>query len=67
MKVTNRDLREIADQLVEQGWTISYTRSGHLRWLSPVTGQSVFSGSTPSCWRGILNLKTKLRREGAKL
>lgn len=61
-----RDLKQMLDRLEQQGWTIERRHNNHL-WLVGPSGQRVTSASTPSCYRGLLNLRAKLRREGAVL
>lgn len=39
-------LRPLARQARAQGWVITYTGSGHLRWQRP-DGAAVITGSTP--------------------
>lgn len=47
------------------GWTISFTRGGHLRLTKP--GRPVIhSSQTPSDWRAVHNAVAMLRRADAK-
>jgi hypothetical protein len=58
-----KDLRAIAIHAASQGWHISRTGGGHLRWTSP-EGAPVFSASTPSDRRALRNIETQLRKFG---
>lgn len=62
--VTDRELKKIAVKAVEQGWTISMTNGGHLKWTSPKGGQPVFTASTPDDYRTVRNCLSLLRRAG---
>lgn len=56
--------RELARELEAarlRGWSVQPTRSGHLKLRHP-DGPLVFTGSTPSCPRAVLNLRAHLRR-----
>lgn len=61
-----RELDQMIKRLRKQGWECEKRRNGHL-WLVGPAGQKVPCASTPSCSRGLLNLRAKLRREGAML
>jgi predicted RNA binding protein YcfA (HicA-like mRNA interferase family) len=58
-------LRSMADLAAKLGWTVTHTRSGHLRWRSP-DGVTVFTPSTPSDHRSSKNSRAQLRRAGLK-
>lgn len=53
----------IAVVAAQQGWTITLTAGGHVRWASP-TGAVVFSPTTPSDRRARRNTIARLRRSG---
>lgn len=55
-----RDLHKAARK---QGWTITTTSGGHLRWLTP-DGRSVFSPVSPSDCRGRHRVIMKLKAAG---
>lgn len=56
-----RDLARELEAARRRGWSVEPTRSGHLKLQHP-DGALVFSGSTPSCPRAVLNLRAHLRR-----
>lgn len=55
--------RELAAYAISQGWVITRTNGGHLRWTSP-DGQPVFSPATSSDWRAARNHRRDLERYG---
>lgn len=59
----SKDIRELQATAEAQGWTITHTGGGHLKWQSP-EGKVVFSPSTPSDWRSMKNHIAYLRRAG---
>ena len=61
-----RDLTQMLKKIKKQGWTVEIRANGHL-WLHGPAGQRIPSASTPSDYRGLLNLRAKLRRNGADL
>jgi hypothetical protein len=61
-----REHRELARQARGQGWRLSVLGSGHLAWRSPAGGFVVSSGS-PSDWRELHKLRSRLRRAGLAL
>lgn len=63
MKLKNKDLTVLVRKAKSQGWTITYTGGGHLKWVSP-TGEIVFSSSTPSDTRTLKNTKQQLKMRG---
>ncbi|WP_313452906.1 type II toxin-antitoxin system HicA family toxin [Pseudomonas rhodesiae] len=60
-----RGRREGLRQLIEfaeaNGWTVSRTRGGHVRFTKPGLG-SIYTSSTASDYRSGLNAKARLRR-----
>lgn len=64
--ISNRELRRIAAVAERQGWVITRTGGGHLKWKSP-DGQVVITAATPDDSRGIANSKAFLRKAGLVL
>ena len=58
-----KELAKIAKEAEAQGWTISITNGGHLKWVSP-TGRCVFTAQTPSDVRAYHRIRSDLRRMG---
>lgn len=58
-----KDMQELQQLAISQGWQITSGKSNHLKWLSPLGG-TVFSSATPSDWRALANLKRDLRSYG---
>jgi hypothetical protein len=55
-----RDLRRLLDAARARGWSATYTGAGHWK-LRHRSGAVVFTSSTPSCPRGLLNFRATLR------
>jgi hypothetical protein len=55
----NKMIRDIASEA--QGWTPAKTGAGHIRWTHK-DGATVFSPTTPSCYRAKKNLLAIMRR-----
>lgn len=55
-------MRPLVEQALEEGWTVSPTQNGHLRFTHPC-GALVHGPSTPSDHRALKNLRATLRRE----
>jgi len=63
-----KELRELARVAVSQGWRVERTGKQHLRWVPPTRDKRViYSGSTPSDYRAIHNIRAMLRREGLRV
>ena len=63
-----KDVRELARIAAAQGWRVERTGKHHLRWVPPDRGRRViYSGSTPSDYRAIRNIRAMLRREGLRV
>lgn len=62
-----KDLKQLRIVAEQQGWRVERTNGDHLKWLAPDGGMAIYSPSTPSNARGILNLKAQLRRAGLEL
>ncbi len=59
------DLKRLIRAARNQGWQVERTDGGHLRFRPPdATGPPIITPSTPSDWRGLLNLRARLRRSG---
>ena len=56
-----RELARLLADARRRGWSVTRTRSGHVR-LRHASGATVFTGSTPSCWRATRNVEADLRR-----
>ena len=65
----HKEVREIADKLTEQGWTISEIRGGGHQMACPPdkSKRCVPLPSTPGRGRWKQNLESQLRRSGAIL
>lgn len=62
-----KELRPLVAAAVEQGWDVSISGGGHLRFKSP-SGAIVFAPSTPRGGkRSIENTVAELRRKGLNL
>lgn len=59
----NRDLQHLLRRARDLGATVTYRRSGHYR-ISSLGGAVVFTASTPSDHRTVLNTRAVLRRAG---
>ena len=60
-----KDLDQIVKTAKKRGWHVTRTRRGHLRFQHPKHG-IVFTGSTPSDYRGLLNLQAQVRRQESR-
>jgi hypothetical protein len=61
-----KDLRQLARLARRLGWSVTFQRSGHLRWQSP-EGARVTSSATPCDRRALLGLRRDLREAGLNL
>jgi hypothetical protein len=62
--VSNKhEVEQMVTYAISQGWTVTRTKSYHLKWRSPA-GQLVVTSSTPSDRRAITAMKVWLRRYG---
>src|SRR5271166_2296559 len=57
------DFRPLVAAALAQGWSVTPTKGGHIKFQSP-QGNVVFAGGTPSDWRASRNLRAQLRRAG---
>lgn len=58
------DLKHLKRAARQQGWTVELANGGHLKWTPPTDSPIVFSPSTPSDWRAIANIVSRLRKSG---
>lgn len=58
-------LKDSAKRAEDQGWVITRTGSGHLKWTSP-RGTVVYTPKTPGGGRSHQNVVAKLQRAGLK-
>lgn len=61
MRGSRESLRQLVEFAEANGWTVSRTRGGHIRFTKPGLG-SIFTSSTASDYRTGLNAKARLRR-----
>jgi hypothetical protein len=66
MKITHKDLADLADRARAAGWEVTMRRNNHLKWTSP-TGAVVFTSQTPSDHRVLHRIRQDLRRNGLRL
>lgn len=60
-----KKLKEITHHAEEEGWSVTHTKGGHVRFLPPDKGADiVIAPATSSDHRGIANLRANLRRSG---
>lgn len=58
-----KDMEQLARDAEEQGWEVRVLKSGHRCWTSP-SGAKVFTSSTPSDPRTLMNHRALLRKHG---
>ena len=62
------EMRVLLKQAERQGWRVSPTRSGHIKFVPPDPSiPALVTGSTPSDRRSLRNLQADLRRRGLTL
>lgn len=61
LRGTRENLRQLVEFAEANGWSVSRTRGGHIRFTKPGLG-SIYTSSTPSDYRSELNAKARLRR-----
>lgn len=68
LKGVNSELAELFKLAEDQGWTVEWTKKGHVR-LTPNDPNmpTIFAASTPSDWRGVKNMKSRMKRAGLKV
>ena len=62
----HRLFRPLAEKAVEAGWSLRKTKNNHIQWLGP-EGARVYSASTPSDYRAVLNIRSELRKRGLRI
>lgn len=66
-KITNPEVRALVDQAIEHGCQLlGYDGRGHPRLLLP-NGRKTSIPSSPSDWRSLRNVRSRLRRYGVPL
>ncbi len=60
--VRHKDLRQVMETLVAEGWTIEKTNGSHIKLTHKNASMPVYSSSTPSVYRGTKNLVAQCRR-----
>jgi hypothetical protein len=66
MKTKNKEINSLIVIAEKQGWNITQSRSGHIKWLSP-TGAIVFSAFSPSDRHAYKNIKKQLIAKGIEI
>ena len=56
-----RDLHRLLDEARHRGWTAELTSGSHWKLLGP-DPQLLFTGSSPSDWRSLRNIRQDIRR-----
>ena len=62
----DRDVRPLVKAAQQQGWTLDFTKSGHVKMIPPAGGAPIFASKTPSDHRSLKNFAAQLRRAGVK-
>lgn len=62
----DREMRPTVKTAVRQGWTLDFTKSGHVKMIPPAGGAPIFASKTPSDHRSLKNFAAQLRRAGVK-
>lgn len=62
-----KDIKQLMRIAQEQGWEVSNTNGGHLRWRPPNNAPLVFTASTPSDRRAIHRILRDLQRSGLRV
>lgn len=61
-RALSKPVKELVAWAEAQGWTVTLTRGGHLRYTHPNVSGVVFGAQTPSDHRGVRNAKARLDR-----
>lgn len=67
LKGRNKEIAQLARLAHENGWRVEPTKGrtgNHLAWFSPDGASRIISASTPSDYRAVRNLRSRLRRAG---
>lgn len=68
VKGVSSDLQDLIQLAVDQDWKVEWTKGGHLRLTPPDPSKpQIFSASTPSDWRGVKNMRARMKRSGLKV
>jgi hypothetical protein len=59
-----KELRPAARRARRRGWTLAYTGTGHVRWVSPLGEQVVTASTTGGHGPGVRNAIAALKRAG---
>lgn len=62
----NRDIQQLLKKAKRAGCRVEQTRSNHYRIIGP-TGESISAPGTPSDFRSIRDVRSKLRRIGVSI
>ena len=57
----SKDLRALLSDARDRGWRTELTNGGHWRLTGP-NNALLFTGSTPSDWRGLRNIRSEIKR-----
>jgi len=66
-KSTKKDIKRIIQEAKDQGFTVSKSKSGHIKWHAPDGKSIVVSSGTPSDSRAMANMKSRLKRVGLRI
>lgn len=61
LPITHREMRELAETALDDGWTIEQTQGGRLKWIVPGGGESFFTGVTCKDHRAVKNIERDMR------
>lgn len=64
---TNKEINKMLNQIASQGWRVEPTKSGHWKCYSPCGKHIVTSGNATASRRALANLRSQLRKYGAKI
>lgn len=62
MSSSNNYVRELKQEAENYGFSISYTKSRHIRLTHPAVPTSIFASGTPSDHRVLVNVVAKMKR-----
>lgn len=63
MRLPNKDISQLVNKAIKQGWSVTVTNDTHLKWVSP-TGDILFSSMTPRHPVTIKKIRKDLRMRG---
>jgi predicted RNA binding protein YcfA (HicA-like mRNA interferase family) len=64
LRGVSKDHRDLIQKALDQGWTLTRTKSGHLRLTPPDGGDFIITAKTSGGGRGERNLRSLLRQRG---